>query len=135
MSKQYLQTHTIPSAHPTDIFSLAATPTQVISASGSSSIKIHSTSLGSAINHESATEENPFPEAQILEKAHSLGCHHVCTASEGGTFASVGFEGDVKLWSSEEGGAWTMKGVVKGMFQLLFSCLFCFGLMEADILI
>lgn len=136
MSKQYLQTHTIPSAHPTDIFSLAATPTQLISASGSSSISIHSTALGSTINHESATEENPFPEAQLLEKAHSLGCHHVCAASEGGAFASVGFEGDVKLWSSEgESGEWAMKGVVKGMIQLFFFCLLSTGLMEADMLI
>lgn len=47
----------------------------------------------------------------------------------------MGFEGDVKLWSSEDGGEWAMKGVVKGMFQLFFSCLLWFGLMEADTLI
>jgi superkiller protein 8 len=116
MSKQYLQTHTIPQAHPTDIYSLAVTPTQLISASGSSTIKIHSTVSGGAINPESATDENPFPEVQVLEKSHSLGCHHVCAAREGGVFASVGFEGDVKLWSAGEDGTWTVKGCIKGLW-------------------
>jgi superkiller protein 8 len=115
MSKQYLQMHTIPQAHPTDIFSLAATPTQLISASGSSSIRIHSTASGSNFNPENATEENPFPEVQVLEKAHALGCHHVCAASEGGVLASVGFEGDVKLWTESEDGMWAEKGCIKGM--------------------
>jgi superkiller protein 8 len=115
MSKQYLQMHTIPQAHPTDIFSLAATPTQLISASGSSSIRIHSTASGSNFNPENATEENPFPEVQVLEKAHALGCHHVCAASEGGVLASVGFEGDVKLWTESEDGMWAEKGCIKGL--------------------
>jgi superkiller protein 8 len=119
MSKQYLQTHTIPQAHPTDIFSLAVTPTQLISTSGSSTIKIHSTTSGGNINPESATDENPFPEVQVLEKAHSLGCHHVCAASEGGAFASVGFEGDVKLWREGEDGVWAVQGVVKGVWSSL----------------
>lgn len=115
MSKQYLQTHTIPSAHPTDIFSLAVTPTQLISASGSSSVRIHSTASGATINPESASDEDPFPEDQVLEKAHSLGCHHVCAAREGGVMASVGFEGDVKLWSAGEDGEWGLKGCIKGV--------------------
>ena len=119
MSKQYLQTHTVPQAHQTDIYSLAVTPTQLISASGSSTIKIHSTASGGSINPESATEENPFPEVQALEKSHSLGCHHVCAASEGGVFASVGFEGDVKLWSAGEDGTWTAKGCIKGLWFAL----------------
>lgn len=116
MSKQYLQTHSVPSAHPTDIFSLAVTPNQLISASGSSSIKIHSTaSSHSSIDPENASDENPFPEAQVLEKAHPLGCHHVCAASEGGVFASVGFEGDVRVWekTGEEEG-WRVRGCIKG---------------------
>lgn len=115
MSKQYLQTHTVPQAHPTDIFSLAVTTTQLISASGSSSIKVHSTGAGSTIHNDSAEEENPFPEAQVLEKAHPLGCHHVCAASEGGVLASVGFEGDVKLWAAGEDGSWAEKGCIKGL--------------------
>lgn len=115
MSKQYLQTHTVPQAHPTDIFSLAVTPTQLISASGSSSIKVHSTATGSTIHSDSAAEENPFPETQVLEKAHQLGCHHVCAASEGGVLASVGFEGDVKLWAAGEDGSWAEKGCIKGL--------------------
>ena len=130
MSKQYLQTHTIPSAHPTDIFSLAVTPTQLISASGSSSIRIHSTAAGSTINPESATDENPFPEAQVLEKAHSLGCHHVCAASEGGVLASVGFEGDVKLWAASEDGMWSAKGCIKGRLSMLWK-LEGFALLQA----
>jgi superkiller protein 8 len=120
MSKQYLQTHTIPAAHPTDIFSLAVTPTQLISASGSSSVRIHSTTSGGAINPESATDENPFPEEQVLEKAHSLGCHHVCAAREGGVMASVGFEGDVKLWAAGEDGIWEAKRCIKGLLVVLF---------------
>lgn len=114
MSKQYLQTHTVPDAHPTDIFSLAVTPSQLISASGSSNIKVHSTGAGSTIHPDSAAEENPFPEVQVLEKAHPLGCHHVCAASEGGALASVGFEGDVKLWCASEDGSWAQKGCIKG---------------------
>lgn len=128
MSKQFLQTHTIPLAHPTDIFSLAVTPTQLISVSGSSSIRIHSTTSGGNINPESATDENPFPEAQVLEKAHSLGCHHVCAASEGGVFASVGFEGDVKLWQMGEEGVWVAKGCVKGELCGVLEVMgFCFS--------
>ena len=129
MSKQYLQTHTIPQAHPTDIYSLAVTPTQLISASGSSTIRIHSTVSGGSINPESATDENPFPEVQVLEKSHSLGCHHVCAAREGGVFASVGFEGDVKLWSAGEDGTWAAKGCIKG----LWIALLCLGTLFSDI--
>jgi superkiller protein 8 len=121
MSKQYLQTHTIPQAHPTDILSLAVTPTQLISASGSSNIKIHSTTSGSRIDPESTTDENPFPEVQVLDKAHSLGCHHVCAASEGGVLASVGFEGDVKIWVAGEDGIWTAKGCIKGLCFTAYS--------------
>jgi hypothetical protein len=31
-------------------------------------------------------------------------------------FASVGFEGDVKLWSAGEDGTWTAKGCIKGLW-------------------
>ncbi|KAK3314511.1 WD40-repeat-containing domain protein [Apodospora peruviana] len=88
MSKQYLTVHTVDQAHPTEIFSLAPTPTAVFSASGSSALRIHSTT------------EPTFPVQQILEAAHKLGCHHVCTARGGlGVVAvSVGFGGEIKIW-------------------------------------
>ncbi|MCJ1369441.1 superkiller [Loxospora ochrophaea] len=90
MSKQYLTTHTLDAAHPTDIFSLAVTPTQIISASGSSSLQIHSTTT------------LDFPHVQTLPKAHKLGCHHVATSANGKKAASVGFEGQVKVWAVDE---------------------------------
>lgn len=79
-------------AHTTDIFSLAATPNVLFSASGSSTINIH------RINDASGT----FPISQSLS-AHKLGCHHIATAprgSNGTVAASVGFGGDIKVWRS-----------------------------------
>ncbi|CAL8582474.1 Ski complex subunit Rec14 [Xanthoria parietina] len=97
MSKQYLTTHTIDNAHITDIFSLAVTPHQIISASGSSDIKIYSTS------------EPDFPIAQTLTAAHKLGVHHLAASKDGHHFASAGFAGDVKLWRLEEA-QWVKNG-------------------------
>ena len=81
-------------AHPSDIFSLAATPVSVLSASGSSTLRVHSTT------------EPTFPEIQAIEGAHKLGIHHVCTSRGGAgkVAASVGFGGDVKVWTCEESG-------------------------------
>lgn len=76
-------------AHPTDIFSIAATPTSLLSVSGSSSIKIYSTT------------SSDFPLLQTIDKAHKLGCHHVATSTNGKMAASVGFGGEVKIWTSE----------------------------------
>jgi len=76
-------------AHPTDIFSLATTSSCVISASGSSSIKVYS------------TLSSDFPLVQTLEGVHKLGCHHVATSSDGRRLVSVGFGGEVKLWKNE----------------------------------
>ncbi|KAI4241077.1 MAG: hypothetical protein L6R42_011380, partial [Xanthoria sp. 1 TBL-2021] len=87
--------------HITDIFSLAVTPHQIISASGSSNIKIYSTS------------EPDFPLAQTLDAAHKLGVHHLAASKDGHHFASAGFAGDVKLWRSEEG-QWMKKGDIVG---------------------
>lgn len=84
--------NTTGAAHTTDIFSLAATPNVLFSASGSSTINVH------RINDASAT----FPISQSLS-AHKLGCHHVATAprgSNGTVAASVGFGGDLKIWRS-----------------------------------
>lgn len=112
-SKQYLQTHTLSSAHPTDIFSLAVTPTQLLSASGSSSIKVHSTK-GQTIHADSPDDEHPYPLVQTLEKVHKLGCHHICTSLDGRTAASAGFGGEVKIWSCSDEGQWAEKGSIVG---------------------
>ncbi|KAI9773829.1 MAG: superkiller [Geoglossum simile] len=87
MSKQYLTTLTLDNVHPTDIFSLAVTQTQVLSASGASSIKIHDTTQPDA------------PLVQTIEGAHKLGCHHLVTSRNGRKAASVGFGGEAKIWS------------------------------------
>ncbi|KAJ9138700.1 Meiotic recombination protein rec14 [Pleurostoma richardsiae] len=94
MSKQYLTIHTVDNAHITDIFSLAATPTALFSASGSSTLHIH------------RTTDPAFPISQSLSLAHKLGCHHVC-AARGGTgtiVASAGFGGEIKVWSRRDDG-------------------------------
>ncbi|KAK4133214.1 WD40 repeat-like protein [Trichocladium antarcticum] len=74
--------------HPAEIFSLAPTPTSLLSASGSSALRIHSTADAS------------FPLQQTIPDAHKLGCHHVCTArgGVGAVAASVGFGGEIKVW-------------------------------------
>ncbi|KAI4128383.1 MAG: hypothetical protein LQ347_004205 [Umbilicaria vellea] len=99
MSKQYLTIHTIDNAHPTDIYSLAATPTQTISASGSSNLQIHTTT------------SPDFPLTQTLSQAHKLGCHHIATSQNGQKAASAGFGGEVKIWSVQEG-QWSEEGKI-----------------------
>ncbi|APA12188.1 hypothetical protein SS1G_10828 [Sclerotinia sclerotiorum 1980 UF-70] len=89
MSKQYLTTHTIDNAHKTDIFSLAVTPTSILSASGTSTLKIHST----LTTPPSLTQSLP---------AHKLGCHHICTSRSGTVAASAGFDGTVSIWTNSE---------------------------------
>ena len=89
------------------------TPSQLLSASGSSSIRIHSTK-GQTIHPDSAEDENPYPLVQTLEKVHPLGCHHIATSSEGKVAASAGFAGEVKVWEyNEEDGLWRLKGEIK----------------------
>lgn len=71
------------------------TPTQILSSSGAATLKIHS------------AVEADFPEAQCLEKVHKIGCHHIVTNRDGGVkAASVGFGGEAKLWSFQDG-VWT----------------------------
>ncbi|KZF25721.1 putative meiotic recombination protein Ski8/Rec14 [Xylona heveae TC161] len=105
MSKQYLTTHTIDEAHPTDIFSLAVTSNNVISASGASSLKVH------------ATADGDYALTQSLDGAHKLGCHHVVTSKNGQRAASVGFGGEVKIWAAQasEGqeGHWALEGDIE----------------------
>jgi superkiller protein 8 len=104
-SKQYLTLHTIENAHPSDIFALSATKTQLLSASGSCSIRIYDTS-----NAE-------FPLVQTLENAHPLGVHHLVTAKETQKAASVGFEGKVKIWKTEsDNGTWKLDGEIVGVY-------------------
>ncbi|KAF2704803.1 WD40 repeat-like protein [Pleomassaria siparia CBS 279.74] len=100
MSKQYLTLHTIDNAHPSDIYSLAPTKSQILSASGSSSIRIYS------------SDQPDFPLVQTLEGAHTLGIHHLVTAKENNRAASAGFEGKVKVWSSDEEGVWKEDGEI-----------------------
>jgi superkiller protein 8 len=111
-SKQYLTLHTVDSAHPkaSDIFAVAPTSTQLLSASGSSSINVYDTT------------QSDFPIVQTLEKAHALGIHHLVTAREDKSrrAASAGFEGKVKIWSQGEDGMWTEDGEIVGGYALRF---------------
>ncbi|OCT51526.1 Meiotic recombination protein rec14 [Cladophialophora carrionii] len=101
MSKQYLAQHAIDDAHAADIFALAVTTTQILTGSGESSIKVHSTT------------EDDFPLVQVLNDAHKVGCHHIVTDRETGRNAvSVGFGGEVKVWKYDEG-AWKDAGEIK----------------------
>ncbi|KAL1967507.1 hypothetical protein VTN77DRAFT_3022 [Rasamsonia byssochlamydoides] len=97
MSKQYLSWSSADNAHPIDIFSLAVTSNQILSASGASSLKVHSTA------------DADFPLAQSLDGAHKIGCHHVVTSGNGLRAASVGFGGEIRIWSCQNG-TWVEDG-------------------------
>lgn len=77
------------------------TQNQVISISGSSSIKVYSTS------------ETDFPLVQTLLNAHELGCHHLASSKNGQVFASAGFGGEVRVWSLRDR-KWEEKGMILG---------------------
>ena len=104
MSKQYLTVHTLDQSHPTDIFSLAPLLNAVVSASGSSSLQINSTT------------DAEFPLQQTLSGAHKLGCHHLTSSLDGKVLASAGFGGEVKIWTKVtedeqgKGGQWDELG-------------------------
>jgi superkiller protein 8 len=52
---------------------------------------------------------------QTLNGAHKLGCHHIVTSRNGKYAASVGFGGEVKIWSTAESGEWAEEGkIVEG---------------------
>ncbi|KAH8883421.1 WD40 repeat-like protein [Thozetella sp. PMI_491] len=94
--------------HISDIFALAATPTSLLSAGGSSSLHIHSTA------------ESTFPEIQTIKGAHKLGIHHLCTSRGGAgkVAATAGFGGEIKIWSCEGSDGWEERGeipAVKGV--------------------
>ncbi|KAH0370778.1 WD40 repeat-like protein, partial [Aureobasidium melanogenum] len=105
-SKQYLQTHTIPDASPADIYSVATTSSQLITASGSSSLHVYSTAPTN-------DENNPYPLVQTLQDAHKLGAHHIALSANGKTAASAGFGGELKVWSiDDESSQWALKGSI-----------------------
>ncbi|KAH0543627.1 hypothetical protein FGG08_002065 [Glutinoglossum americanum] len=93
--------------HPTDIFSLAVTPTQIISASGASSIKVHDTT------------QPESPLVQTIEGAHKLGCHHLVASRNGRKAASVGFGGEAKIWNFSDDAGWKEEGRVVASVGLL----------------
>ncbi|PLB44065.1 WD40 repeat protein [Aspergillus steynii IBT 23096] len=99
MSKQYLSCGSADDAHPIDIFSLAVTDTQVLSASGASALKVHSTA------------DPEFPLVQSIDGAHKAGCHHVVTNGNGSRAVSVGFGGEIKVWDCHNG-AWSQDKAV-----------------------
>lgn len=76
------------------------TPTQILSASGGSAIKIYSTT------------SSDTPLAQTLSGAHKLGCHHITTSRNGRHAASAGFGGEVKIWTISESGEWEEEGTI-----------------------
>lgn len=67
------------------------TDTQILSASGASSLKVYSTT------------DPDFPLAQTIDGAHKVGCHHIVTSGNGSRAASVGFGGEIKIWSNKDG--------------------------------
>ncbi|RMZ88662.1 hypothetical protein DV736_g4111, partial [Chaetothyriales sp. CBS 134916] len=85
--------------HLTDIYSLALTPTAILSGSGDASIKIYSTTA------------DGFPIAQVLKDAHRLGCHHISTSQTGDRAVSVGFGGEAKIWKFAES-IWQQDGEI-----------------------
>jgi superkiller protein 8 len=81
-------------AHIVDIFSLAITDKQILSTSGASSIKVHSTT------------DADFPLVQSIDGAHTIGCHHIVTNGNGSRAITAGFDGEIKAWSCQDG-HWT----------------------------
>lgn len=93
-------------AHPIDIFSLAVTDKYILSASGASSIQIHSTT------------EADFPLAQTIEGAHKVGCHHIVVDGRGCRAVSVGFAGEVQIWVCRDG-TWSKDDTAPGNWRYL----------------
>lgn len=88
-----------------DIFSLAVTDTQILSASGAPSLEVHSTT------------DPEFPLVQSLDQAHPVGCHHVVTDAKGARAVSAGFAGDLKVWSCQDG-HWSPDKVASGTVSI-----------------
>lgn len=80
-------------AHASEIFSIAVTSSQVVTASGDPSIKIWDT----------RSQEHPL--IYTFAKAHPLGAHHVTVDVDNGgsTAASSGFGQEVVIWDLLQG--------------------------------
>lgn len=89
-------------AHSLDIFSLAVTDTQILSASGATALKIHSTT------------DPDFPLVQSIDGAHKIGCHHIVTNGKGSRAVSVGFGGELNVWACREG-TWSKDDAASGI--------------------
>jgi superkiller protein 8 len=75
----------------TDVYSIAVTRNQVIAGSGSSNIKIHS-----------STDLDVAP-VQELSAVDKLGVHHVSASLDGKTLATIGFSGTITLFARDDG--------------------------------
>ncbi|KAJ8103001.1 WD40-repeat-containing domain protein [Lipomyces tetrasporus] len=97
MSKQYFATSLTPEAHPADIFSVETTPEYAITSSGNSILK-----LWNAVS-------NDHELVLTIKTTHKLGIHHVCANKESGLVAAVGFDGEISVWSLQDG---SCRGVI-----------------------
>lgn len=78
------------------------TPTQLLSASGSSTIKIYSTA------------SPDIPLVQSISGAHPVGCHHITTSRSGTVAASAGFGGELKIWTIDpESEQWSLQAAIE----------------------
>ena len=91
-------------AHTTLIFDLEVTDTQVITVGASTDIKVHSTT------------EPGNPLVQVIEYAHSNGCHQVAIDAEGTRMITAGFNGIMKVWSFSDG-SWVADKDLTGRLQ------------------
>lgn len=103
-------------AHTIDIFSLAVTSNQIISASGASALKIHSTA------------DTDFPLVQTIQSAHKIGCHHVVTSRHGLKAASIGFGGEIKIWLCNNG-EWSEETTLSSKCNLCMNTNGLYGLL------
>lgn len=116
MSKQYLQTNSISTPRSSDVFSLAAGPTYLFAATGSADVLVFKKTASTSIHDDDTSTGDAYVLSQTLEKAHNLGCHHVCVADEGQLACSVGFAGDVVVWKLDEEG-WTKNGSIASGYR------------------
>ncbi|CAI7598606.1 unnamed protein product [Penicillium bialowiezense] len=91
MSRQFLHAGSAVNAHTTLIFDLEITDKQVITVGASTDIKIHSIT------------EPGFPLLQVIEYAHSNGCHQVAIDANGTRMITAGFNGIMKAWYCNDG--------------------------------
>ncbi|KAF7115601.1 hypothetical protein CNMCM5793_002695 [Aspergillus hiratsukae] len=73
----------------------------ILSASGATALKIHSTT------------DPDFPLVQSIDGAHKVGCHHIVTNGKGSRAVSVGFGGEINVWACREG-TWSKDDAASG---------------------